>query len=349
MYPKTAADVIRPIVLAPMAGGPSTPALCAAVAQSGGLPFLAGGYLTPEKLESAIADLASLTREPFGINLFVPNAQGEVADFDAYLRYRQALMEALGADESLLVPEPRWSDDFYEAKLAIALESDASIVSFTFGHPRDDVLRHIQEAGKQVALYATSRPGIDAIERSCADIIGIQGPGAGGHRATVYGIDDDSDEPLLDLIDYARASSTKPIIAGGGVSGHDDVAAILRASASAVQVGTLFLSADEAGTKPTHRRALCELRDRGTVITRAFTGWPARAVRNRFTELMSDDAPGLYPQLHFLTAGLRAQANESDDMEHLNLWAGTGFAACTSEPAAAIMSRLLAGQEQYAS
>ncbi len=34
-----------PIVLAPLAGGPSTPELAAAVNQAGGLGFLATGYL----------------------------------------------------------------------------------------------------------------------------------------------------------------------------------------------------------------------------------------------------------------------------------------------------------------
>jgi len=36
-----------PIVLAPLAGGPSTPELAAAVSEAGGLGFLAAGYRTP--------------------------------------------------------------------------------------------------------------------------------------------------------------------------------------------------------------------------------------------------------------------------------------------------------------
>ena len=37
-----------PIVQAPMAGGPSTPALAAAVSEAGGLGFLGAGYLTAD-------------------------------------------------------------------------------------------------------------------------------------------------------------------------------------------------------------------------------------------------------------------------------------------------------------
>jgi nitronate monooxygenase len=38
-------EIAAPIVLAPLAGGPSTPRLAAAVTNAGGLGFLAAGYL----------------------------------------------------------------------------------------------------------------------------------------------------------------------------------------------------------------------------------------------------------------------------------------------------------------
>ena len=43
------------VVGAPMAGGPTTPELVAAVGDAGGFGFLAGGYLTAPGLASAIA------------------------------------------------------------------------------------------------------------------------------------------------------------------------------------------------------------------------------------------------------------------------------------------------------
>ena len=47
----------HPLVLAPMAGGPATVALAAAAAEGGVFPFLAGAYLTPERLRDDIAAL----------------------------------------------------------------------------------------------------------------------------------------------------------------------------------------------------------------------------------------------------------------------------------------------------
>jgi nitronate monooxygenase len=50
-----------PIVLAPLAGGPSTPELAAAVCEAGGLGFLAAGYLSADALASRLAALRALT------------------------------------------------------------------------------------------------------------------------------------------------------------------------------------------------------------------------------------------------------------------------------------------------
>ena len=340
---------LRPVVLAPMAGGPSTPRLAAAVAAAGGLPFLAAGYLSPEKLQADITELESYleraSAELFGVNLFAPDPRGQGCDAAVYSRYRARVLEFSGASPELLPVEPIWSDDAFDEKLEIVCASAASFVSFTFAHPAAAVVERVHAAGKLVIFYATSKPGIDAIVASDADVIGIQGPNAGGHRATVFGVDDDSNESVLELVEYARGISRKPIIAGGGVSGAADVRNLLRAGATGVQVGTLFLNAQEAGTKQTHRDALEEFRGRDTVITRAFTGRPARTIENRFSAALSDSAPAFYPQLHFLTAGLRKKANERGDGENLNLWAGTWFAHAKAEPAADIVGRLLAARD----
>ncbi|MDX6474685.1 MAG: nitronate monooxygenase, partial [Gaiellaceae bacterium] len=60
-----------PIVLAPLAGGPSTPELAAAVSNAGGLGFLGAGYLTAEALVELIERTRALTAAPIGVNLFV--------------------------------------------------------------------------------------------------------------------------------------------------------------------------------------------------------------------------------------------------------------------------------------
>src|SRR5215213_11199119 len=68
-----ALGIKHPIVLAPMAGGPTTPNLVAAVSNAGGLGSLGAAYLPPETLREQVREIRSLTERPFGVNLFVPS------------------------------------------------------------------------------------------------------------------------------------------------------------------------------------------------------------------------------------------------------------------------------------
>ncbi|WP_136089586.1 NAD(P)H-dependent flavin oxidoreductase [Auritidibacter ignavus] len=332
----------RPLVVAPMAGGPSTAQLAIAVAATGGFPFLAGGYLSAEALKAQVDAYTGATDAPAGVNLFVPDPAAQEIDEDVYLKYRHQIISKLKLDPQLLPEAPIYSDDAFSDKLNVALSSSIPVISFTFGYPTTQVIDRVHQARRWVALNATSCAGIDAAVRHGADLLIVQGPDAGGHRASVPDADHFEASPSTgELLAYAARHHRVPVIAAGGIAGPHDVAELLAEGATAVQVGTLFLDAVEAGTKQTHRLGLRNLIDRDTVITRAFTGRPARAIRNQFTDALSDQAPGLYPQLHYLTSGLRKQADQQRNPEHLNLWAGTGFRNIQHLPAAEIVEHLL--------
>ena len=74
-----------PVVAAPMAGGPTTPELVAAVSNAGGLGFLAAGYLSADALAERIAATRALTDKPFGVNLFVPGPRADPATYADYV------------------------------------------------------------------------------------------------------------------------------------------------------------------------------------------------------------------------------------------------------------------------
>jgi nitronate monooxygenase len=103
--PLSSLGLAHPVLAAPMAGGPATPALVAAAARSGSLGFLAAGYKTPDLLAAQIADVRGQTGT-FGVNLFVPNpVPVERAGFDRYAAALQA--EADGYDVQLAGRSPR--------------------------------------------------------------------------------------------------------------------------------------------------------------------------------------------------------------------------------------------------
>ena len=80
-------DLAVPIIVAPMAGGPSTPELAAAGTNAGGLGFVAAGYLTAEVFADRLTAARGLTSGPVGANLFVPQpSAGTSADIERYAK-----------------------------------------------------------------------------------------------------------------------------------------------------------------------------------------------------------------------------------------------------------------------
>ena len=321
-----------PVVQAPMAGGPSTPALAVAVARAGGLGMLAAGYKSTDAMAEEVREVAAHT-DRFGVNLFVP--EKDPSDPAALADYARALAPP-AAELDVATPQPgEYVDDEYPAKLAHLTAHPVPLVSFTFGLPTADDVARLRNAGSAVVLNATSADEVAAAARLRPDAIVVQGREAGGHRATHGQDTEPEDITTADLLVAARRATDIPLVAAGGITGRDDAAALLARGAAAVQVGTLFLTAVEAGTKPAHRAALLDGAHTETVVTRAFSGRAARALRNGFTDRMAAHEVTGYPQVHYMTAPMRAAS--SADPEGLNLWAGTGAAACRETRAAEVV------------
>jgi nitronate monooxygenase len=311
-----------PVVGAPLAGGPSTPELAAAVCEAGGLGFLAGGYKTADRLADEVGALRTATSAPFGVNLFLVEPYEPDADRLAdYSRSLEPEAEALGVE----LGRPRWDDDGWQAKLDLVLDVRPSVVSFTFSCPEPDVLRRLAQLDVLTMVTVTSLAEARAAVARGAASLSVQGSEAGGHRGT-WDLDATPDPtPLLDLVSGVVATVDVPVVAGGGVATADDVAAVVARGAAAAQVGTAYLLAEEAGTNLVHRQALADPAWTDTALTRAYTGRWARGLATRFMAHHAD-APAGYPHLHHLTAPLRAAGVAAGDPHVVHLWAGTGHA-----------------------
>lgn len=331
-------DLAVPLIQAPMAGGPSTPALAAAVGRAGALGFLAGGYLPAAELSAQIAELRALlgNEAPFGVNLFVPQP---VAEPDAVPGYRDALA-AQAAQLGVTLPEPDLGDtDGWAEKISLLLHDPVPVASFTFGLPEAEVVARLRSQGTYTVATVTTRDEALAAQAVGVDALCVQGPEAGGHRGTFDPAADPSDAPLGELLGEISAATDLPLIAAGGIGTAAQVAQACAAGARLAQAGTAFLRADEAGTQPLHRQALADERFTETVLTRAFSGRWARALRNGFTD-RHPHAPAAYPALNQLTKPLRAAAARRSDPDGLSLYAGVAFRAAQAEPAAEIVARL---------
>src|SRR5712664_2542851 len=318
----------HPLALAPMAGGPSTPALCAAVSEAGGLGSLAGAYLEPPKLREEIRAVRAATSRPFAVNLFADegvsaNDRTLRAAQDATARYRTAPGIAL------------------REAFTVLLEERVPVFSFTFGIPPREMLESCRKAGILTMGTATTVAEARALEQAGVDFICAQGAEAGGHRGT---FDRDAEPALIGtvaLVPQIADAVRVPVIAAGGVMDGRGFAAALALGASAVSLGTAFLRCPEAGTSGPYRAALREARDDSTVITRAFSGRAARGLANRFTREMSGEPLAPFPVQNALTREIRAAATKAGDSGLLSLWAGQGAPMLREEPAREIVARIV--------
>lgn len=330
-------DLAHPIVQAPLAGGPSTAALAAAVSGAGGLGFLATGYKTPATVGEEIASVRALTDAPFGVNVFAAGgAPAPAAEVARYGRELAAESERLGVP----LGSPRFDDDHFTAKVELLAAARPAVVSFTFALPPTKIVERLHAAGIAVWITVTTPVEARAAAALGVDALVVQGAEAGGHRGT---FDDAApgEIGLLALLQLtAAAVPDLPLVAAGGIANGAGVAAALAAGAAAAQLGSAFMLTPEAGTSTPHRVALATAEP--TALTRAFSGRSARGIVNRFLREHDAAAPRAYPEVHHLTAPLRAAARERGDADAINLWAGQAHELAEPRAAAELVTQLAA-------
>ena len=313
-----------------MAGGPTTTDLVIAAARAEALGFLAAGYKTPGAMAAEITAVRAGTAGPFGVNVFVPGQPyPDAATLASYL-------DSLGPGRG----EASWDDDGFDGKIAALLADPPAVTSFTFGCPAAGVIRALQDAGSAVVVTVTTPAEAEMAAAAGADALCVQGYEAGAHRGTFT--NDDArgrDRGLLSLIGEVAEATGLPQIAAGGIMGPRQVQAVLTAGAVAAQCGTAFLRSPESGAHPRHKAALADPRYAVTIVTRAFSGRPARGLVNAFI-VEHADAPPAYPEINNATRPLRAAAAAAGDTERMSLWAGQGYRLAAELPAGEIIAQL---------
>jgi nitronate monooxygenase len=328
-------DLIRrPVIVAPMAGGPSTTTLIAAAAQAGAVGIVAAGYKTAQAMRADITAVTAVTSEPYGVNVFLPGAP---ADPHAVARY----LDAIAADAAALgtsAGTASWDDDDWHAKIADLIARPVPIVSFTFGYPEPAIVAALGAAGSSVWVTVTDPAEAAAALSAGADCLCVQGAEAGAHRGTFTNAPGGT-AGVVELIATIRAVTPVPLVAAGGIMDPAGVSSVLAAGAAAVQCGTAFLRCPESGAHPVYKAALADPKYAGTAVTRAFSGRPARGLVNSFLR-DHDEAPAAYPEINNATRPIRAAAAAAGDADRMSLWAGQGYRAATTRSAGEVIDML---------
>lgn len=332
----------HPIIQAPMAGGVTTPLLVAAVSNAGGLGSLGAGYMQPEQLRTAIKETQRLTDRPFAVNLFIPEKS------DISLEKAESANRNLQSFRSELEIEPLpVSDDFaapFEEQLAVLIEEHVPIFSFTFGIPSANWIEELKNRRITLIGTATTVNEAQQLEASDVDIIVGQGSEAGGHRGTFTGEFETALIGTMALIPQLVDHVNLPVIAAGGIMDGRGIAAAFALGAMGVQLGTAFLSCPESGAHSEYKKAILHSTDESTVLTRAFSGKPARGIKNRFilemNQLEGDLPP--YPLQNSLTRDIRQAAAKQNRPEFMSLWAGQASRLSQTKSAGELVTDLAA-------
>lgn len=348
-WPRSLADrigVAYPVFQAPMAGGPSTPALTAAVSEAGGLGSYGAGYVGADALRETIRATRALTARPFCVNLFAPEPDRPAPAPEDVARALAPL--APFRTEVGLPPaaSPSAGQPFRE-QLRVVLEERVPVFSTTFGALSAEDVAALARSGIVVLGTATTVREARALEATGVDAIVAQSGEAGGHRGTFLGPVEGGLAGTLSLVPQIVDAVRIPVVAAGGIMDGRGIAAALALGASAVALGTAFLACPESGASRPYKDAVLSRREADeTTLTRAFSGRWARGLRNRFTEALAT-APTLpYPLQNSLTADLRREAAKAGKADLLSLWAGQGVGLARAKAAGELLRDLVRETEE---
>ena len=322
-----------------MAGGVSSVQLVSAVSCAGGIGSFGFAYSPPELIKESLASVDGLPNRAVNANFFVFE-DVETPTFEQTSLALRALEALPKRGSSFKVPQAPYFPSL-EAQIAPVWEHPPEIITFHFGIPDKSILEKAKCHGIFVGVTATNVTEALAIQDAGADFIVAQGYEAGGHRG-MFKAKTSTDEKLnaMDLLAAIHGNCSIPIVSAGGIMTGGDIRRYLNKGAVAAQMGTAFLVCHEAGSSAEHKRFLLVEHDRKTVLTKAFSGRPARSIETTFTKLMSKKPVLPFPIQNTLTAKLRADAVRGGNGEYQSLWAGTGFTKSRSLTAAELVETL---------
>jgi nitronate monooxygenase len=328
-----------PILLAPMAGA-CPPSSSMAVMRAGGFGACAALLMQPKEIEDWAAEVRANVDGPFQINLWIPEPppvrdrshEAHVREF--LLRWGPPVSEDAG-DITL----PRFEEQC-QTSLRIAPAAVSSIMGL---YPPSFVA---ELKSRRISWFATATTVAEAkkAEAAGADVIIAQGMEADGHRGAFDATK--AEQQLVGLFALVPAivdAVSIPVVAAGGIADGRGVAAALTLGASAVVMGTAFLRCPETKLHPAWAHALAKTAPEQTILSRAFTGKPARSIATDYVRAaLAPDAPtpAPYPVQRGLTTPMRLEAQKTGDVQRMKVWAGQSAALTRAESASVITERV---------
>jgi nitronate monooxygenase len=326
-------------------GGVAGPDLAAKVSNAGGLGIIAGLLLTADQLRGAIRQLREQTNRPFGVNLLLPPElrppvaadtipAATLAAVQAELnRMRCALGSAAGT------ARPATVADLVPDAFQVILDEQVPVFSVGLGNPGLEMVAECHRRGIKVIAMVTTVHDARAVEAAGIDAVVAQGAEAGGHRSHFEKprSSDRADVGTVALIPEVVDAVRIPVIAAGGLADGRGLVAALALGASGLLMGSRFVATRESMAADVYKEAMVDRAGDATVVTDAFSGRYARALRNAYTEQYDQSgAPVLpFPLQMFANGDIRRDAAARGDADYQSLWCGQSVGLIHDLPDAA--------------
>lgn len=341
IVPKHLANLLQiefPILQAPMAGGYTSPELVAAVSNNKGLGAIAAGYLNPYSLQEAILNVKALTPNPFQVNFFVPHrTYVQREEINAFINHCLHLDSELHSQSfDVLYNENNWEIHELEPMVECAIENGVSVVSFTFGVPDASIIARLKSNNIKIIGTATHLLEAFLWQERGADVIILQGNEAGGYRHTFIGDPLKVSQSIFTLLQQGVRELNIPVIASGGLFDANGMGAAFCLGASAVMIGTAFLTTEEANTTEEYKNILLNSNELDSILTNLWSGNYARAIRTEGLKALEAEItkPLPFPAQEFLIKQLLTKHSPE---KYQPIFAGVNAQYCSKMSAKELM------------
>lgn len=196
----------------------------------------------------------------------------------------------------------------------VIIEEDVRVVTTGAGTPKP-FMEKFKAAGIKVIAVIPSVKIAQKMEEIGVDTVVAEGTEAGGHVG---------ETTTMALVRQVVSAVNIPVIAAGGIADGHGMAAVYALGASGVQIGTLFLVAEECPVPASFKQAVLDATDTSTTVTGRRNGAPVRSIKNpmiqKYVELENENASR--DKLEELTLGSLRKAVHEGDVENGSVMAG---------------------------
>lgn len=210
--------------------------------------------------------LASAVSEAGGLGLIGAGSMYPEVLREHIQKCRQATDKPFGVNVPMLYPE-------IDKVIDIIIEERVPVVVTSAGNPKTYTAR-LKEAGcKVMHVVASSKFALKSQEAG-VDAVIAEGFEAGGHNGR-------EETTTMCLIPEVVRAVTIPVVAAGGISQGDSMAAAMALGAEGVQIGTRFALTTESSASEAFKQLCRETNEGGTMLSLKAIS-PTRLIKNEF-------------------------------------------------------------------